>query len=129
MKGGGWGGGGGPVVFALVHLLGSDGTRPSRPNAGGDQSGMGGIGSGGGVKLGKWSESEMAALVSIVREQGLGDWDQKAVALGTGRSAGAVEQKYYVITREVAHTRPNNASGAAGATKFGQGLYAGERPS
>ena len=77
------------------------------------------------MKLGKWTDSEMAALVSIVREQGLGDWDQKAIALGTGRSAGAVEQKYYVITREVAHTRP---AGAGGATKFGQGLYAGERP-
>ena len=71
----------------------------------------------------------MAALVSIVKEQGLGDWDQKAIALGTGRSAGAVEQKYYVITREVAHTRPaGGGGGGGGGNKFGQGLYAGERP-
>ena len=100
----------------------ADGSRLSRP--GGEP---GGIGSGGGVKLGKWTESEMSTLVSIVREQGLGDWEQKAIALGTGRSAGAVEQKYYVITREVAHTRPS--AGAGGSAKFGQGLYAGERPS
>jgi hypothetical protein len=88
------------------------------------------VGSGGGEKLGKWTEGEMAALVSIVREQGLGEWEQKAIALGTGRSAGAVEQKYYVITREVAHTRPGGGGGGGGvsSTKFGQGLYAGERP-
>ena len=81
-------------------------------------------------KIGKWTEEEMGRLVAIVREKGLGSWEYVALALGTGRTSGAVEQKYYVVTREVAHTRPAGVTVGAAAgygyggttTKFGQGV-------
>ena len=70
----------------------------------------------------------MAKLASIVREHGIGEWEQKAVALGTNRSAGAVEQKYYVITRDSSLKRPGDRyKGSSTPGKFGEGLYVGER--
>ena len=94
---------------ATVAVADSDGGGGTGPGAAAGAS----IGGSGRpiAKVGKWTEEEMGRLVTIVRQKGLGDWDQKALALGTGRTSGAVEQKYYVITREVAHTRPVGVAG------------------
>ena len=63
-----------------------------------------------GRKLRAWTANETATLISIVQEHGLGNWEQKASALGTGRSASAVEQRYYVVTRNVSETRPTGGA-------------------
>lgn len=42
----------------------------------------------------KWTEDEKSALVSIVNEYGVGEWDKKALALGTGRSGAGVRHYY-----------------------------------
>lgn len=72
-------------------------------------------------KLRPWTTNEIATLISTVQEHGLGDWEQKAVALGTGRSASAVEQKYYLVTRDVSHTRPTSGGSSAMAPTSARG--------
>ena len=42
----------------------------------------------------RWTDEEVQALVDRVRTDGYGDWEQKAAALGTGRTGFSVQAKY-----------------------------------
>ena len=42
----------------------------------------------------EWSQAEFAHLKQLVEKTGPGQWDEKAAALGTGRSGNAVEMKW-----------------------------------
>ena len=42
-----------------------------------------------------WSSEETALLKRLVQTEGPGNWERKAAALGTGRSAAAVSNKYH----------------------------------
>ena len=42
-----------------------------------------------------WSSEETALLKRLVKSEGPGNWERKAVALGTGRTAAAVSNKYH----------------------------------
>eukprot|EP01043_Picozoa_sp_COSAG02_P031593 COSAG02_NODE_2069_length_9940_cov_3.101819_2_plen_676_part_00 len=44
-----------------------------------------------------WTNEELNKLAELVEECGEGDWDTKAVALGTGRTAKSLEMKYYSL--------------------------------
>ena len=65
-----------------------------------------------------WAAAEVERLVQLVAEHqilkqpAVSRWSQAASALGTGRSAGAVEQRYYLATRG----RPSQRPGAARKT-------------
>ena len=52
-------------------------------------------GSGSGGKRIEWSDEERQTLMELVAASGETDWDEKAAALGTGRSGGAVSQFYF----------------------------------
>lgn len=59
-----------------------------------------GGGSGSGRRKGSdWSDEELTRLVALVKEHGRADWGKVAAQLGTGRTDGAVHQKYNKITR------------------------------
>lgn len=51
-----------------------------------------------------WTEDEMLQLVRMVKADGGGDWQAKADALGTGRTGGAAEQKYYASAQVIPTT-------------------------
>ena len=42
----------------------------------------------------RWTDEEVEVLVERVRADGYGDWEQKAAALGTGRTGVSVQAKY-----------------------------------
>ena len=47
-----------------------------------------------------WSAEELETLMSLVEENGAEDWEDKAEALGTNRTATAVQTKYGIEARE-----------------------------
>ena len=47
-----------------------------------------------------WSAEEIEMLMSLVEENGPEDWEDKAEALGTNRTATAVQTKYGIEARE-----------------------------
>eukprot|EP01043_Picozoa_sp_COSAG02_P052868 COSAG02_NODE_5762_length_4059_cov_82.697451_2_plen_1197_part_01 len=49
-----------------------------------------------------WRLGEIRQLQELVERDGIGDWDAKATALGTGRTGTSVESKYYYEKREEA---------------------------
>ena len=49
----------------------------------------------GAAKPKEWFAEELEMLETLVAEDGSGDWEEKARALGTGRTAKSVENKWY----------------------------------
>ena len=66
-----------------------------------------------------WSAAEFEELQRLVAKDGAGDWEQKAIALGTGRSGAALSQKLSRWNREQgsssAEASPAATSSAAAA--------------
>jgi CRP-like cAMP-binding protein/Ca2+-binding EF-hand superfamily protein len=46
----------------------------------------------------KWTDEEVIRLVDLVTKMGLENWKAVAAELGTGRTGGQVQQKYFVVT-------------------------------
>ena len=45
-------------------------------------------------KINEWSAEELGMLETLVAEEGSGDWEKKAQALGTGRTAKSLANKW-----------------------------------
>lgn len=50
-----------------------------------------------------WTNEELNMLANLVQTCGEGNWDDKAVALGTGRTAKSLEMKYYSLQKDRPH--------------------------
>jgi transposase-like protein len=48
----------------------------------------------------RWSDEEHGRLVKLVAQHGAGDWATKAAALGTGRTASSVYNRYRTTIRK-----------------------------
>ena len=44
--------------------------------------------------MGAWSKEEIEKLKQLVEKDGVGDWEKKAEAMGTGRTAKAVHTRW-----------------------------------
>ena len=47
-----------------------------------------------------WTEEEVTRLIEVVAADGVGDWPQKAIDLGTGRNDKEVAKKYWAVSKE-----------------------------
>ena len=51
--------------------------------------------------MGEWTEPEDAALIKLVREHGVGDWNSKVDMLGTGRSSTSMRKRWKKLSDRV----------------------------
>jgi hypothetical protein len=65
------------------------------------------------AQSGPWSEEELTRLVDLVKIHGRADWFVVAEKLGTGRTDGAVHQRYLKIVRDDALTQAGEGGSAS----------------